>query len=337
MILNKSTLNIIIDTDPGTDDALALGVAAAFFRNNIRALVSTYGNVGGERTYINLVNLAGLLEIDCDIIKGSLYPLGKNSFTPTDYHGENGLCGLELPKAPFSKELSAKLTEDYNPPSLASLAPPPLKKGALQNLYNIIKEYGNIKYIAIGPLTNIALLLDEFPDVIDYIGELIIMGGGFDVSNMPNNTEYNFSTDAEAVGKVLASPVKKVIAPLDMTHKLEFSLSEIEDITGLPPSTALTPPSEREANAVTGAVTVMAKLFYLNYYTSVRNGNGGAIIHDANTLAYLLGKSKCVLREYKIISDEYGAVSKNSDGYDATVIEEIDRDFVKGLLRGIFK
>ena len=110
-------LSIIIDTDPGTDDALALGVASVFFKDNIRAIISSYGNVDGEQTYNNLINLANLLKIDCDFIKGSLNPLGKDSFIPTDYHGENGLCGLMLPKAPFSKELSAKLTEDYNPPS----------------------------------------------------------------------------------------------------------------------------------------------------------------------------------------------------------------------------
>jgi len=63
----NQNINILIDTDPGTDDALALGVASVFFRdniNNIRAIISSYGNVDGEKTYMNMINLAGLLKIE---------------------------------------------------------------------------------------------------------------------------------------------------------------------------------------------------------------------------------------------------------------------------------
>jgi len=206
--------------------------------------------------------------------------------------------------------------------------PPPSEKGALESLYEIIKEHKNIKYIAIGPLTNLARLFDSFPNAVDYIDELIIMGGGFDVSNMPHNTEYNFCMDPVAVGKILSCPVKKVIAPLDMTHQLAFSLPDIEDMTGVK--------RDLLSGDMSDAFTVLATLFYLNYDTSVKNGNDGAIIHDATTLAYLFDKNKCDLQEYKIISDEYGAISKHSDGYDVTVIEKIDRDFVKNLLKRSF-
>ena len=297
-MIKIKNLNIIIDTDPGTDDALALGVAAAYFKNNIRALISTYGNVDGEQTYSNLVNLAGILNINCEIIKGNLTPFGKDkdSLVYTDYHGKNGLCGLELPTAPVGNGAPAV---------------------PLPSVYDMIKKHKPIKYIAIGPLTNISELLEKFPDSVNYIDELIIMGGGFDVSNMENDAEFNFSMDPVAVRKVLASPVKKVIAPLDMTHLLAFSLSDIEDITG----------ANRD---------ILAKIFYLNYETSVKHGNQGAIIHDATTLAYLFDKSKCDLQSYKIISDEYGAVRKHSDGYSVTVIEKIDREYIKNLLRGVF-
>ena len=299
-------LNIIIDTDPGTDDALALGAAAVFFKDNIRALVSTYGNVDGEQAYTNLLNLAGILNIAGDFLKGSLYPLGKYSFTPTDYHGKNGLCGLILPTA--RRERPAK---DF-----------------LQNLYNIIKQYKNIKYIAIGPLTNLARLFDRFPDAADYIGELIIMGGGFEAANMPHNTEYNFNTDAAAVEKVLSSSGMKVIAPLDMTHKLAFSLEEIEYITSIK--------HELLTDDMTDAFNALSSLFYLNYDAALKHGESGAIIHDATTLAYLYDNSKCDLREYQIRTDEYGAVSKDEHSIRVFVIEKIDRDYIKNLLKETF-
>ncbi|MCL2775469.1 MAG: nucleoside hydrolase [Oscillospiraceae bacterium] len=299
-------LNIIIDTDPGTDDALALGIASVFFKDNIRAVISTYGNTYGEQTYCNLINLADILKIDADFIKGSLNPLEKDSFTPTDYHGKNGLCGLVLPTA--KKDL-------YN-------------GDFVNDIHDILKEYGIVKYIAIGPLTNLARVFDRFPDSANYIDELIIMGGGFEISNVAHSAEFNFNSDPDATNKVLECPVKKVIAPLDMTHQLAFSLTDIEDIVGVK--------RELLSDSTNSQFNVLAKLFYLNYDTSVTHDNPGSIIHDATTLAYLLDKNKCNFQSYKIISDEYGAVSKNPQGYDVFVIDKIDRDFIKGLLKETF-
>ena len=310
----ETDLNIIIDTDPGTDDALALGVASVFFKDNIRAAISSYGNVDGEQTYSNLVNLANLLKIDCNILKGSLNPLGKDNFIPTDFHGENGLCGLKL-------ILHGSKREEYNGNND--------NRDFLQKLYDALKEYKKVKYVAVAPLTNLAALFDRFPDSVNYIDELIIMGGGFGVSNMEHNAEYNFSTDPEAVEKVLKCPVNKIIAPLDMTHQIVFSLDDIENIVGVN--------RELLSDDMSDPFNVLAKLFYLNYDTSVKHNNPGAIIHDANTFAYMIDKSKCTLQSYEIVPDEYGAVSKHSSGYPALVIDKIDRNFIKELLRETFR
>ena len=348
--------------------------AAAHLKKDIRAFISSYGNTGGEQAYMNMLNLAGLLQFQngLSFIKGSFNPLGNDNFIPTDYHGANGLCGLELSKHPDVPRVGADapVRPSHNvmrdvelPPSLRDTplkeggfwAPSPrglssaddwgstkhdsLKEGdtnnnpnTVQTIYELIKKHKNVKYIAIGPLTNLALLFDRFPDAADFIDELIIMGGGFDISNVENNAEYNFGADPAAVAKVLASPVKKVIAPLDMTHKLAFSREEIEDITGVKQNDLTEDMSD--------VFNVFAKIFYLNYATSVKNGNEGAIIHDAATVAYLIDKSKCDVQRYKITSDEYGAVKKHSpdcvSGHDVFVINDIDRDFMKGLLRECF-
>jgi inosine-uridine nucleoside N-ribohydrolase len=174
-------------------------------------------------------------------------------------------------------------------------------------------------------------MLEKFPDVTGYIDELIIMGGGFDVFNMPHNAEYNFSCDPAAVKKVLACPVDKTLAPLDMTHKLAFSQGEIGEMTKKTPAAAAAPSLQKRAG------DILSELFYLNYETSVKNGNEGAIIHDAATIAYLLDKNKCGIKRYNISSDEYGAVKKDLSGYSVNVIENIDRDFIKDMFKDIFK
>jgi len=165
---------------------------------------------------------------------------------------------------------------------------------------------------------------------VNYISELVVMGGGFEVTNSPNGTEYNFSMDAEAVRKVLASPVKKIFAPLDMTHKLAFSLDEIDAIVGTNKN-------------------VFTELFYLNYETAVKHGESGAVIHDASTVAYLLDaydaysayrdkkdKWECEIREHNIVCDSYGAIRKDSAGCPVKVIENINKDFMRGMLRETF-
>ena len=294
--------NIIIDTDPGTDDAVAIAAACAFFKDNICAMVSSYGNVDGEQTYFNLINLAGLLKLECGFYKGMLAPLNGEPAIFTDYHGKNGLCGLELKSVGSGVVLN------------------------LEKLYELIKKRGNIKYVAVGPLTNTALMLEN---CADYISELIIMGGGFEIFNTEHNTEYNFSMDAAAVKKVLESPVKKIIAPLDLTHQTSFDLCEIEDITGISRE-------ESKRLARDSAFAVFTELFYLNYEASVKYGEPGAIIHDAVTIAYLLDRNKCGLRECKISWDEYGAVKKDSSGEPVLIIEKICREFFKEMMKETF-
>ena len=293
--------NIIIDTDPGTDDAIALLAASIYFGSNIRALVSSYGNTTGKQAYINLVALSSLLNISVSIIKGSDFPIGKNDFTPTDYHGQNGLCDVQLSSAVL-----------------------PLYDGDfLADLYSMVKQHRPVTYVALGPLTNLARLITCFPNVTMCIDRLVIMGGGLDVFNMPHQTEYNFSADPIAVQTVLGSDMEMVLAPLDLTHKLSFSLSEIEKITGVASPQSIATPTPHN---------LMTQLFYKNHDTSSSHGNDGAIIHDATTIAYLIDPRACEIEQLHIGFDRHGSIFLDPNGHPVNIIRHMDKRFLKDIL-----
>jgi inosine-uridine nucleoside N-ribohydrolase len=305
MMLMKK-YNIVVDTDPGSDDALALAVASVYFKAELCALISSYGNVDGNKTHQNLVNLTNLLGIHTKVLKGSLNPLEKNSSTPTDFHGTDGLCGVALPQCVYMDS-----AED-----------------SIACLYEIIKYYQKIKYVAVAPLTNLAKLIERFPDVEQYIDEVIIMGGGFKIANVSYNAEFNFSLDGKAVQKVLQSSLNKVLAPLDMTYKTAFSIEEIADIIS----------SDRNSSDErTYAFLAMSQLLYRYFDTSIAHNEPGAIIHDATTFAYLLDPTKCSITEVSVVADYYGAIHASPTGSKIKIIETVNKQFLKELLKGTYK
>ena len=298
--------NIIVDTDPGTDDSIALAVAAVYFKADLCALISSYGNVDGNKTHQNLVNLTNLLGIHTKVLKGSLTPLEKNNFTSTDFHGTNGLCGVTLPQCVYTDS-----AED-----------------SLLCLYEVIKYYRKIKYVAVAPLTNLATLIERFPDVEQYIDEVIIMGGGFKIANVSHNAEFNFSLDGKAVQKVLQSSLNKVLTPLDMTHKTAFSIEEIADIIS----------SDRNSlDERNYAFWAMAQLLYRYFDTSIAHNEPGAIIHDATTFAYLLDPTQCSIEEVSVVADDYGAIHTSPIGSKIKIIETVNKQFLKELLKSTYK
>ncbi len=305
MFNEQSDLHIVIDTDPGTDDSLALAIGSVYFKNKISAIISSYGNVDGVQTYHNLINLVNLLSINSVLLQGSLNPLNNKDVAYTNYHGNNGLCGIDLPSTKYVKK----------------------NNDAIESLYNIIRNKIRVKYVSLAPLTNFAKLLEYHPDVVEYIDELIIMGGGFHVYNVSNSAEYNFSLDGLAVQNVLKSSVKKILCPLDMTYQLAFTLEEIESIIGC----------DREyVFKSTSPYSLIAQIFFKNYDTAILHNCSGAIIHDATTLMYLLAPDKCRLARKRIKANDFGSISETADGYCLDVIQSIDKNYVASLLRDVF-
>lgn len=190
---------IVIDTDPGVDDALALMLAAASPEVDVRGIIAVAGNVGIDQTAANAAALADLLELACPVGRGAAGPLWRrDTENAAHVHGNNGLGGYELPRS--SRELIPGV------PLLADLL------GGSDE---------PITVVTIGPLTDIALLINEYADTARQIERLIVMGGG--TLDVPGNAsaaaEFNFYADPDAAARVFAFDVPITMVGLNATHQ----------------------------------------------------------------------------------------------------------------------
>jgi inosine-uridine nucleoside N-ribohydrolase len=190
---------IVIDTDPGIDDALAIMLAAASPEVDIRGLVAVAGNVGLEQTSANAAALADLLRLNCPVGRGASGPLWRRDIDFAHrVHGENGLAGHNLP--PSRRILEAGI------PLLARL---------------IEESPRPLTIVPIGPLTNIAMLVNQYPDTARKVERIVIMGGGtLDVlGNITPAAEFNIWFDPDAAARVFAFGVPITMVGLNATHQ----------------------------------------------------------------------------------------------------------------------
>lgn len=194
-----SKISLIIDCDPGVDDALAIIMANTKACLDIKAITSVAGNVGIEYTTHNLQLLASLLDLKCPIAKGEEGPLVKQQVTASNTHGKDGFGGY------------AHLLGNIALRELSDLS-------AVELMAKILSESEEkITIAAVGPLTNIAVLIKAYPKLIHKIERLSIMGGGLHYGNITATAEFNFYVDPEAAQIVFRSGIPITLASLDVT------------------------------------------------------------------------------------------------------------------------
>ena len=193
---------VLIDTDPGLDDALALFLACASPELDILGIVTVAGNIGLPGTTTNALRVLALLErSDIPVIAGAAGPLGRAAFEAADIHGSDGIGGVALP-APAREPLLADATE-----WMAEL----LLRHPEQSL----------TILALGPLTNIAYLVQRSPGAAQRLAGIIAMGGAVrDRGNVTPFAEFNIAADPEAAAVVLRSGVPLTLVPLDVTRQV---------------------------------------------------------------------------------------------------------------------
>ncbi|WP_421252166.1 pyrimidine-specific ribonucleoside hydrolase RihA [Aeromonas sp. 600724] len=248
------TLPVILDCDPGHDDAIALILALASPELKVLAVTTSAGNQTPDKTLNNALRILTLLgRDDIPVAAGAPKPLARELIIADNVHGESGLDGPKLPDPAFAPqamtglELMAKcLRESLEPVTL----------------------------VPTGPLTNIALLLAAHPELKPKIARIVLMGGTAGAGNWTPAAEFNIYVDPEAADMVFKSGIPITMCGLDVTHEAQVMDEDIERVR------AITNPV---AQCVAGLLD-----FFMIYHRDPKWGFAGAPLHDPCTIAWLL-------------------------------------------------
>lgn len=191
---------IIIDTDPGIDDAVAIALALFNEDLDVKLISTVAGNVSLDNVTYNVMRLLKYLNKEnIPVAAGACKPLIREAIDASGVHGKTGMEGFDFEEPDMSKVL---------------------KRNSVESMREILKQTDQkITIICIGPLTNIALLLTTYPKVKDKIEEIILMGGSTQRGNCGVMSEFNFHVDPEAAKIVMQSGLKITMTPLDVGLK----------------------------------------------------------------------------------------------------------------------
>jgi len=269
--------SIIIDTDPGQDDAVAILLALASPAElEVLGIVAVAGNVPLALTQRNariVCELAGRPEVP--VYAGCERPMQRDLVTAEYVHGKTGLDGPVLPEP--TMPLQPQHGVDYLIETLRRAA------------------VGAITLCTLGPLTNIGMALVKAPDIVPKVREIVMMGGAyFEVGNITPTAEFNVYVDPEAADVVLRSGVPITIVPLDVTHGV------------------LSTPDRLEAIRRIGNRTSRAVLEMLNFaaqFDRKKYGWDGGPLHDPNVIAWLLRPGLYDGRKINVSIETAGALT----------------------------
>lgn len=246
---------IIIDTDPGQDDAVAILLALASPELDVLGITCVAGNVPlplTQRNALTICELAG--RTDMRVFAGCDRPLVRKLVTAENVHGKTGLDGVTLPEPVMA--LQDQHAVDFIIDTLRA------------------EPAGTVTLVPIGPLTNIATAFQRAPEIVERVQEIVLMGGAyFEVGNVTPAAEFNIYVDPQAADIVFRSGVPLVVMPLDVTHKALTSRARVDAFAALP--------------APVGPV-VASWLDFFERFDIEKYGSQGGPLHDPCTIAYLL-------------------------------------------------
>jgi purine nucleosidase len=300
---------VIIDCDPGHDDALAILLALGSPDElEVLAITVVAGNVPlalTEKNARKLCELGG--RADLPVYAGCAHPLVRELVTAEYVHGQTGLDGPELPEPRM----------------------PLAGTHAVDAIVEMLRAHppGTVTLCPTGPLTNIAMALRKAPDVVPRIREIVLMGGAIGLGNITPAAEFNIYVDPHAAKVVFEAGVPLVMHGLDVTHQALVTPDRLQAIRAL--GTPL-------------AYTVGGLLEFYNGYDQTRRGRAGAPLHDPCVIAYLLDPALFGGRACHVAIETQGEHTLGRTVVDwsrrtrhapnATVISEIEADGFFALL-----
>lgn len=270
---------VVIDTDPGVDDAVAILLALASPELDVLALTTVTGNVGLDATTLNarrLVQLAGRPEVI--VARGCDQPLAGPSVYSGDVHGRDGLGDL-----------------DWDQPDVAVHA-----EHAVDLQRQLIEE-GPLTIVAIGPLTNLAVLLERYPDSVERVQQVVIMGGASFEGNVTPAAEFNIWADPEAAQRVLSARWPLIVLPLDLTHQARLGDDDLQFFRELG-----TEVGRRVADMLEPYAA-----FHERWY-----GNRHIIMHDATAVYELLDPGAINKQGARVAVETGGEHSRGATWFD---------------------
>jgi inosine-uridine nucleoside N-ribohydrolase len=243
---------ILLDCDPGHDDAMAMLLALASPEVELLGITTVAGNQTLPKTTANalrILEFAG--RDDIAVAAGADRPLVREPAVAADVHGETGLDGPDLP-APQGSPIAAHAV-DYLAERIHACERP-------------------VTLVPTGPLTNIALLLARHPDVAANLERIVLMGGAIAEGNVTPAAEFNIWADPEAAARVFASGLDVTMVGLDVTHKALLTDAHAQRL---------------RAAGRTGTLVADLHGFYARVHRE-RYGWNGAPVHDAMALAHVV-------------------------------------------------
>ena len=304
---------IIIDCDPGIDDALALMLALSSPELNILGITTVSGNVPAQVGADNALKvLKQMNRLDIPVYCGAEIPLKKDYVDARDTHGEDGLGETNYPKADGVS----------------------WKGGAVDFIIETLQKETGVSIIAIGPMTNLALALQKCPEAFQRLDEFISMGGNFrSYGNCSPVAEYNYWCDPDAANYVYQNLGTMIhMVGLDVTRKIVFTPTIAEFCQRIHPSNG----------TFVKQITRFYNEFHWNYERII-----GCVINDPLAIAYFIDRELCSgISAYTMVVtdgvcigqpvvDSMDFWKKEKNSYVLTKVNQID--FMKLFLKRVFQ
>lgn len=263
---------IIMDCDPGHDDAIAIILAAAREELDILGITTVGGNQTIQKTTKNALSVLTMIGKEIEVAMGADKPLVKKLEIAPNVHGETGLDGPRLP-VPQQQ---------------------PVEKNAADFMAEKIRASSQkVTLVPTGPLTNIAIFLLSYPELKEKIECISLMGGALTAGNWSNAAEFNILVDPEAASIVFKSGIPIVMSGLEVTHRAYFTEQEIAEL-----------------KASGGKISIfVAELmeFFIGYHKE--NGWDFAPLHDPCAIAYLVNPDIFKSQDMNVSIDVSGQLS----------------------------